>query len=414
MISQSNLTKIFALSSLAILISACGGGGGSSDNSNGNNGTPPVTNSDLFSLKAQTWTIEPKTNTTYCYDIDTQKEIINCENNNDWDLKFHMGSRTPALFTNSGVSGPGNGGALSSPFNSTWLDLLKEKDATQGGAIPAAAWIVDSYSNAFMDTKSGFNSFFEYDLFGDHRMSPNFKTFLVTTDTSKKNAVGTTDKPVYALQITGYYKGTTSGHIGLRYVNTNQPSDLKELVVDATQGWNYVNLATETVSKDRNSQWQIAFNRYNVEVNSNVGSSIALQPEGFYDAQGAVILNKFKDTTAVESTKSALTTASEPKEVTSWGSNSIKSILNPSVQGTYPSKLSYGWYFYYPTLQAAQADGLQAAHVLAANPDAGSMIRGNLGNSYARLHLKEIKYADPKNSTSQTTWTFEFDIQLAR
>ena len=63
---------------------------------------------------------------------------------------------------------------------------------------------------------------------------------------------------------------------------------------------------------------------------------------------------------------------------------------------------------------AAQADGLQAAHVLAANPNAASVIRGNKANSYARLHLKSITYADPTNNASVTTWTFEFDIQSAK
>ena len=419
MMSSHSLSRLFALSTLALFLGACGGGGSSSssnnDNSNGNNtpsvpSTPPSTSSDLFTVKAQTWTLSPTKDSSYCYDIDTQQVLSNCDNN-DWDLKFYMGARTPALFTNSGVSGSGLGGALSSPFDSTWLDLVKEQDATQGGNVPAAAWVVDAYSNAFMDTTRGFNSFFEYDLFGDHRMSPNFKTFLITTDTSSKNVIGTAEKPVFALQITGYYKGTSSGHMSLRYINTAQPNDIKTITVDATNGWNYVNLADQTTSNNSQSNWHIAFNRYNVQVNSQLGSTIALQPEGYYDVDGNPILSQFKDVNALTNAETALKTAAGLATVSRWGSNTVKSILTPSFQGTYPNKLSYGWYNYYPTLIAAQADGLQKEHMLAANPDAASMIRGNTGTSYARMRLKEIKYADPMDFNSQTTWTFEFDIQ---
>ena len=408
---HKQFSHLFALSTIALLISACGGGSGSSDNSS-SGGNPPPANGDLFTVKANTWTITPVVKTEYCYDIDTQKEVPNCSNDN-WDLKFYMDNRIPALFTNSGVSGSGQGGVLSSPFDSTWLDLIKEKDATQGGTIPAAAWVVDSYSNAFMDTTRGFNSFFEYDLFGDHQMSPNFKTYLITTNRSNLSAIGTTEQPVFALQITGYYQGTTSGHISLRYIDTAQPTEIKELKVDATQGWNYVNLKDKTVSSSRNSDWQIAFNRYNVEVNSEVGSYIANQPDGFYDAQAQPITSQFKNPNAVESTKAGLELATKATKIP-WSSNTIKSLLNPTFQGAYPNKLSYGWYNYYPTVASAQAAGLQVEHTLAANPDAGSMIRGNNGKSYARMRLKEIRYADPKDSKSQTTWTFEFDVQPSK
>jgi hypothetical protein len=429
MTNVQHMTRIFALSTLTLMLSACGGGGGSSDsssnnNAGGNNSTAPTTptnpttpttpnSSDLFTIKGQTWAIAPTKDTAYCYDIDTQKEVENCSGQ-DWDLKFYMGTRTPALFTNSGVSGSGSGGVLSSPFNVTWLDLVKEKDATQSGSIPSAAWVVDSYSNAFMDTKKGFNSFFEYDLFGDHRMSPNFKTYLLSTDPNSKNVIGSAEKPVFALQITGYYQGTTSGHIALRYIDTNKATEIKTLSVDASKGWTYVNLATGMVSPTREGTWHIAFNRYNVEVNNTVGSTIANQPDGFYDAEGNVITDKFKDSNAVEATKTALTEAAKLTTVTRWGSNSVNSLLNPAFQGNYPNKLSYGWYYYYPTLAAAQADGLQKEHTLAANPNAASMIRSNTGKSYARIHLKEIKYADPTDFNSQTTWTFEFDIQPAK
>lgn len=401
---------LFVLATMSILLSACGGGGGDNNTSNKPKPETPTVNTDLFSIQSKQWSIRPASNTSYCYDIDTQSEI-SCEKT-DWDLKFAMGSRsTPALFTNSGVSGSGNGGALYSPFHAEWAKLSLEKNATQNGTIPSSAWLTDSYSNAFMDTKNGFNSFFEYDLFGDHRMSPNFKTFLVTTDPSSKNVIGSNDQPVFAVQIVGYYQGTTAGHIQLRYINTAFPNDIRELNVDATKNWNYVNLSNASSNNKVNGNWHLAFNRYNVQVNATAGSSVANQAANFYLEDGSVNLNGFKDSNALENTKKDLKAAATLSTVNRWGSNSISSVLNPNAQGTYPNKLSYGWYNYYPTITTAQADGLKAAHMLAANPNAASMIRSNTGNSYARVHLKEIQYEDPNNASSQTTWSFEFDIQ---
>lgn len=408
--SHLNFAKLFALSTLSTLLIACGGGGDGSSNNNGSR-NPPATKTDLFTVKGKQWRITPTANSAYCYDIDTQAEI-SCTTA-DWDLKFAMGIRTPLLFTNSGVSGSGNGGALYSPFDATWENLSKELDATQGGSLPAQAWSVDAYSNAFMDTSSGSNSFFEYDLFGDHRMSPNFKTFLVTTDSSSKAVIGSYEKPVFALQIYNYYQGSTSGYISIRYINTQLPHDVKTLTIDATQGWNYVDLITGTTSKNATGQWQLGFNRYNVQLNQGMGSMVASQPAGFYSADGKPVIDKFKDSNAYVSTEADLKAAVATTNI-KWGSNTINSILNPAFKGAYPQKLTYGWYNYYPTLSAAQTDGLQAAHMLKANPEGATIIRGNKGNSYARLHLTEIKYADPNNAVSPTTWTFELDIQPAR
>lgn len=409
--SNLHLKTIFTLSTLTLLLTACGGGSGGGNDGSGEVEKPPV-NQDLFTLKAKQWTISPATNDAYCYDIDSQADI-SCDST-DWDLKFHMEAPAPKLYTNSGVSGSGNGGALYSPFNANWETLSKELDASQGGTIPASAWITDGYSNAFMDTSRSFNSFFEYNLFDDHRMSPNFKTFLVTTDPSSKNVVGTSAKPVFAVQIINYYKGTASGYITLRYINTATPNDIREMQIDSTNGWNYIDLNTGVQSSHSTNTWQIAFNRYNVKVNKDTaGSSVANQPSGFYDEKGNVIIEKFKNMNTLEDTKADLKAAATAT-VTKWGSNLTTSVLNPSVQGNYPNKLSYGWYDYHPTLATAEAAGLKAAHVLAANPNAASIIRGNKGNSYARMHLKEIRYADPTNNKSPTTWTFEFDIQPAK
>ena len=413
-LTMTQLSKVMALTTLGLILTACGGGSSSNDNSNSNTGggnvTPPAS-TDLFTVKAKEWKIQPASNMSYCYDIDIQAQI-SCDGS-DWDLKFAMGTRTPLLFTNSGVSGSGTGGALYSPFDASWATLSKEKDATQAGALPAQAWIVDAFSNAFMDSKNGISSFFEYDVFGDHRMSPNFKTYLVTTDNSSTKVIGTVEKPVFAVQIYNYYQGSTSGYVSLRYINTANPEDVRTLIVDASKGWAYVDLNTGTISDKSTGSWQLAFNRYNVQQNAQVGSVVASQPTGFYDADGKVITEKFKDSNAFTATLTDLK-ATTTATVSKWGSNTITSVLNPAYQGAYPAKLNYGWYNYYPTIETAQADGLQAPHMLKANIDNATMIGGNKGSSYARVHLKEISYADPAKAASQSTWTFEFDVQPSK
>lgn len=66
------------------------------------------------------------------------------------------------------------------------------------------------------------------------------------------------------------------------------------------------------------------------------------------------------------------------------------------------------------TAEQAAAAGLPAtAHTLGAVPDKGVMMRSAEGNSYARVHLTKIDYADPANARSPQTWTFEFDVQPA-
>lgn len=403
---NTRFAKLFVLSSLSAVLAACGGGGGDS----GSSSIPaPPANTDLFSVKNQEWKIAAVAGEASCYDFDTQKEI-SCENP-DWDIKFVMGAQTPMLFTNSGVSGSGQGGALYSPFDANWTALLKEKNATQGGSIPASAWMADAYSNAFMDATNGISSFFEYDLFGDHSMSPNFKTFLVTTDKTKLTAKGTADSPVFAVQVVDYYRGSISGFIKLRYMDT-LTTQIKELDVDASQGWSYVDLKTGAVSKQDTGVWQLAFNRYSVEVNSDagVGAMVASQPAGFYSTDGQPIIEKFKDKNIVADTKADLLAAAD-LTVKKWGANTVTSILNPAYQGAYPQPLSYGWFNYYPTDASAQAAGLASAHMLKANPEAASMIRSNTGKSYARIHLKDLSYANPQDRLSQTTWTFEMDVQ---
>ena len=44
-------------------------------------------------------------------------------------------------------------------------------------------------------------------------------------------------------------------------------------------------------------------------------------------------------------------------------------------------------------------------------PERGALVRGGEGNTYARMRLEEIRYADINSATSAQTWTFRFEIQ---
>ncbi len=414
--------KYFSISMLTLALAACGGSGSSDSNSAGSTPvTPsPAPTTDAFSIKAKQWIVPFQANTDACYDIDTQAEV-NCSST-EWDLKFAAGARTAAFYTNSGASGTGKGGTLGSPFDTTWQELQQEKDATQDGSIPENAWLVDSYNNSFSSSDSSkFTAFFEYDLFGTHQMSPNFKVFLVSTDSSIKSVIGTDAAPVYALQITNYYQGTTSGYVTIRYIDTRYPDDVKTATFDARNGWVYIDLKNKTsVDVPSGSNWQIAVNRYNVKLNSgNIGTGgkvgsytdQTLQPNGFYDTDGKVINSKFQSPTALEDTLATLKEAIN-SQVKSWTSDTIASPLNPAYQGQYPAALNYGWFKYYP--KADEQAGVVAAHTLVANPTGAALIRGNTGQSYARFHVTEIKYADKADINSAQQWIIELDIQSAK
>ena len=86
--------------------------------------------------------------------------------------------------------------------------------------------------------------------------------------------------------------------------------------------------------------------------------------------------------------------------------------LQAAYTGSYPNPLNYGWFSYYPTAAAASAAGLPAvAHLIKANSDNASLLRGGEGTTYARFHLTRISYADPNANSSQQTWTINFDVQ---
>lgn len=406
-----------------LLLAACGGGG--SDSTPSAPTTPEAPQSSF--TRSATWTFTlPAAGAAICYDIDTPSVVADCAGT-AWDLKVKSSGLTGTLWTNGGTSGGGNGAAVGGPFDHTWTALRAWRNATTdpaGGALPPQAWLKDAASGVFTGANAIQSAAFEYGVGGenDHTLSPNFRTFLITTDSSKADNVGTDAAKVFALQVTGYYggaTGTASGYPSFRWVDRAAPGTVKTASVNASTGWVYYDLVNGAeVAAD--GAWQIAFNRYSVKLNGGesgpgkVAGFLGKTPAGFYDANGRAVAAKFGATTNLADTLPDLTAAdiAVPATAARWVKDATTSPLNPAYTGTYPNALDYGWFSYYPTAAAAQAAGLPAvAHLIQANPARAALLRSAEGNSYARFHLTSIAYADPNLNSSAQTWTLQFEIQ---
>lgn len=431
---RTTLARAAALVVVASL-AACGGGGGSSSDSDSTTPTPiptptptptPTPSAGGFSA-SKTWTFQlPASGQSLCYDFDAGQEVANCQGDT-WDLEVSSGGRSASFWTNSGISGTGKGGAFGGPFDRSWTELQAWKSATVDpvdGAMPDAVFFKDSSAGIFTGSNAIQAAAFEYSLNGDYQLYPNYRVFLVTTDSSAASTTGTAENPVYALQITGYYGGTTgvaSGHVSLRWLDRSQAgAQVQSTTVDATSetAWAYLNLKTGAVVTEA-EEWHVAFSRYKVKLNGGdsgtgkVAGFLGSTPTGFYDEQGKPIDQAFTSAKPAD-TLAALTAAdlAGPATARNWVADADSSALDAGYRGSYPSALDFGWYRYFPTAAAAEAAGLPAtAHLLAANPEGASILKSGEGNSYARFHVTDISYADTSDNASAQTWTIVFDVQ---
>ncbi len=434
MFSNTRLPYLATAVALAAL-AACGGGGGGG--SNPSTPTPTVTPTVTPSTtptntpstskftQSQQWTFARPASGAVCYDFDAGLQTADCTGT-AWDVKVVSAGRTASLFTNSGPSGTGQGAALGTPFDYTWDALRTYTDATKdpasGQTVPAVAWIADSASSVFSGSNAIQSAAFEYDLNGDHRLSPNFRTFLITSNSTSTDISSSADK-VYALQVTGYYgspTATASGWPSFRFVDLANPGTVLSTPaggINASSGWVYYNLASNSISSEAGT-WQIAFNRYSIKLNGGTSGSGAVAgflsktPAGFYDASGTPSTAKFNATSNLADTLPDLTgSQTGPTAANKWVKDTIGSQLTPTYTGSYPAALNYGWFSYAPTASAIPGLG---QHQLKANEQAATLVRSGSGNSYARMHLSNISYApaDPAYN-GQQTWTINFDVQPA-
>ncbi len=147
--------RLSLLSAIAatVFLSACGGGGSDSPSTPGGISAPPATTTSFTRSAAWTFAL-PASGTSLCYDVDTQSEVAGCTGT-AWDLKITSSGSTATLWTNSGTSGTGKGGAFGGPFDHTWTELSTWLNGTTdpvNGAIPSTVFFADSASGVFSGT----------------------------------------------------------------------------------------------------------------------------------------------------------------------------------------------------------------------------------------------------------------------
>lgn len=433
---MNNKTSLLALGAIASAALLAGCGGDSDTSTTTPTTETPSTSTSQFTQSGEWVFTLPASGSSICYDLDT-KATVDCTTTATWDLKVKSSGLTGTLWTNSGVSGTGKGGAFGGPFDHTWTALKTWLNGTtdpDGGALPSTVFLADSAASVFTGSNAIQSAAFEYAVTGasgDHSLYPNFRVFLVTTNSAVATAVGTTAAPVYALQVIGYYGsaaagstpvssvGSTSGIVTFRYTDRSL-TNVQTATVDARNGWVYYDLKTNTVSS-ATGDWQIAFNRYTFKLNGGESGSgtvagfVGKTPAGFYAADGTTpVVAKFSATTNVADTLADLTASdiAAPAAARNWVKDSTASPLNPAYTGAYPAPLDYGWYSYYADATAAANAGLAGIHMIKANPDRSALIRTGEGTGYARFHLNSIVYATatPAYNGAQT-WTIQYDLQ---
>ena len=413
MSSYLRLTKTSALGALsaAILVALTGCGSDSDNSSSGGSTTAPPTAMASFSQSAE-WTISGASlnpNVQTCFDFDSDSEV-DCSSAT-WDVKFDNQQRGVSLWSNSGSSGDGDGGVFGlmdwselSAYNNGMQDPKTSSDITHHYNEDNSGGIFDSHS------------WYAYNIAENHKLYPNNRVYLITTDHTDPATASSVQQPIYAMQIINYYdEAGESGHPTVRWIDTAMPraDQVKTKTINATSNteWTYLNLKTGNIVDDATKQWQVAFRRNSVKLNGGasgtgkVGGFVANTPDGYYDDKDEPIKAKFMTDNKEQSLANLLnvTDFDTPKSAGSWMVDSDSSDLNPGYTGTYPN-LDFGWYTY---------NGM--THQLSAKPDdiaQGALIRSNSGDSYARMRLTQINYPDA-TTTKATSWVFKFDVQPA-
>jgi len=135
-----------------------------------------------------------------CFDFDSAS-AVDCASSEVWDVQVGFSGRDWYLKSNSGVSGNGSGGASD---QMTWSELAGN-DSDPG--VPQI-YNTDSTGGVFTD-----NTWYAYNLTNQHKIWPNFRTFLIKADTDDPQST------VWALQIVGYYdQNGTSGQPTVRWL----------------------------------------------------------------------------------------------------------------------------------------------------------------------------------------------------
>jgi hypothetical protein len=144
--------------------------------------------------------------TMLCLDLDSASEVDCDENSADWDLLYEVDTSNRAIniWTNGGVYGDGDGAVFGS------IDATELADYTSATLVDSydisSHYSEDSSSNPFSD-----DSWYAYNLNGGHLLWPNFRTYLIDTDSTDDSA------SYFTLQVSDYYSLGASGSPEIRF-----------------------------------------------------------------------------------------------------------------------------------------------------------------------------------------------------
>lgn len=405
-IKRKPLILAMATGILSLSLIACGGNDDSSGDSNDGGVTTPPVSSTSFS-KTATWEVTDfSAGTTSCYDFDAQ--AANDCSDNSWDIKLENQARGIKLWSNSGDSGAGGVFGLMD-----WSDLSKYKNGTQDPdtGVDITMHYNEDRSGGIFDEQP----WFEYNLQDRHQLYPNNRVYMITTNNSSADTQSSVLQPIYAMQIINYYnEDGTSGYPTVRWIDTALPNQVRTQTINASNSdnWLYFDLATGQSTTNKDGVWQVGFKRNSVILNggdsgtSKVGGYLAATPIGYYNTEGELIASKFMTDGSAATLTDLSNTASynKPASARSWVIDSKGSDLNPPYTGNYPN-LDFGWYTYNGMNHQLSAKAIDDTQ--------GALIRSSDGNSYARVRLDKINYADA-TTTTPDSWVFSFDIQPAQ
>ncbi|WP_323751747.1 HmuY family protein [Marinobacter sp.] len=139
--------------------------------------------------------------TDACFDFDAAN-VVDCASSSAWDVQVGFSGRDWYLKSSSSASGQGGAAGpmpwaeLASYNADPGVPQLYTTDST-GGVLSEYPW-------------------YAYNLTGQHKIWPNFRTFLIKSDVSD------TASSVWALQIVGYYdESGASGQPVVRWLEVN-------------------------------------------------------------------------------------------------------------------------------------------------------------------------------------------------
>lgn len=140
-----------------------------------------------------------------CFDFDNDTST-SCQET-DWDLKLEIADRAITLWTNSGVTASGAGGAFG-PQNTQTATAYNSATISPTGDNIEFHYAQDSSAGLFSA-----NLWYAYNLEGNHQLWPNYRVYVIDTDSSNPDSIK------FKFQLTNYYSNTgTSGNPHFRFI----------------------------------------------------------------------------------------------------------------------------------------------------------------------------------------------------